>query len=60
MKTLEEYGNYRLLDVSNKQITKYEVYKTDEMGGKIICSDDDLDVVELVFNQLKLEGNTDE
>lgn len=59
MKTLEEYGNYRLLDVSNKQITKYEIYKTDEMGGKIICSDDDLDVVELVFNQLKLEGNTD-
>lgn len=60
MKTLEEYGNYRLLDVSNKQITKYEIYKTDEMGGKIICSDDDLDAVELVFNQLKLEGNTDE
>lgn len=59
MKTLEEYGNYRLLDVSNKQITKYEIYKTDEMGGKIICSDDYLDAVELVFNQLKLEGNTD-
>ena len=59
MKTLEEYGNYRLLDVSNKQITKYEVYKTVEMGGKIMCSDDDLDAVELVFNQLKLEGNTD-
>jgi hypothetical protein len=59
MKTLEEYGNYRLLDVSNKQITKYEIYKTDEVGGKIICSDDDLDAVELVFNQLKLGGNTD-
>jgi hypothetical protein len=59
MKTLEEYGNYRLLDVSNKHITRYEIYKVDEAGGKIICSDDDLDAVELVFNQLKLRGNTD-
>ena len=59
MKTLEEYGKYRLLDVSNKHITRYEIYKVDEAGGKIICTDDDLDAVELVFNQLKLEGNTD-